>query len=78
MRARHAVGIAGYGAYVPRFRVETAAISAAWRPRGAAGAAVAEKSVPGPDEDVVTMGTGSPRFRSAVRCGWGPSRSHTR
>ncbi len=55
MRARQAVGIAGYGAYVPRFRVATAAISAAWRPRGAGGAAVAEKSVPGPDEDVVTM-----------------------
>jgi hydroxymethylglutaryl-CoA synthase len=55
MKPRQPVGIAGYGAYVPRFRVQTAAISAAWRPRGAAAAAVAEKSVPGPDEDVVTM-----------------------
>lgn len=55
MRAERAVGIVGYGSYVPRFRVRTADISAAWRPRGAAAAAVAEKSVAGPDEDVVTM-----------------------
>jgi hydroxymethylglutaryl-CoA synthase len=55
MRANREVGIAGYGAYVPRLRVRTADISAAWRSRGAAAPAVAEKSVPGPDEDVVTM-----------------------
>ena len=55
MRASRAVGIAGYGAYVPRLRVRTANISATWRVRGAAAPAVAEKSVPGADEDVVTM-----------------------
>lgn len=55
MRSNLAVGIAGYGAYVPRLRVRTADISATWRARGAAAPAVAEKSVPGPDEDVVTM-----------------------
>ena len=55
MRSNRAVGIAGYGAYVPRLRVRTADISATWRARGAAAPAVAEKSVPGPDEDVVTM-----------------------
>jgi hydroxymethylglutaryl-CoA synthase len=55
MRASRAVGIAGYGAYVPRLRVRTADISAAWRVRGAAAPAIAEKSVPGADEDVVTM-----------------------
>ena len=55
MRPNREVGIAGYGAYVPRLRVRTEDISAAWRPRGAAAPAVAEKSVPGPDEDVVTM-----------------------
>jgi hydroxymethylglutaryl-CoA synthase len=55
MKPSRAVGIAGYGAYVPRLRVRTADISATWRARGAAAPAVAEKSVPGPDEDVVTM-----------------------
>jgi hydroxymethylglutaryl-CoA synthase len=55
MRPNRAVGIAGYGAYVPRLRVRTADISATWRSPRAAAPAVAEKSVPGPDEDVVTM-----------------------
>ncbi len=55
MTPNRAVGITGYGAYVPRFRVSTGDISAAWRPRGAVAPAVAEKSVPGPDEDVITM-----------------------
>jgi hydroxymethylglutaryl-CoA synthase len=55
MRASREVGIAGYGAYVPRLRVRTADISATWRVRGAAAPAVAEKSVPAADEDVVTM-----------------------
>ncbi|HEY7216254.1 MAG TPA: hydroxymethylglutaryl-CoA synthase [Thermoanaerobaculia bacterium] len=55
MRPNREVGIAGYGAYVPRLRVRTEDISDVWRPRGAAAPAVAEKSVPGPDEDVVTM-----------------------
>ena len=55
MRSRQPVGIAGYGAYVPRYRASTTAISNTWRPDGAAAAAVAEKSVTGPDEDVVTM-----------------------
>lgn len=57
MRPSRAVGIAGYGAYVPRLRVRTADISAVWRGRvrGAAAPAIAEKSVPGADEDVVTM-----------------------
>lgn len=55
MRPLRPVGIAGYGAYVPRLRVRTADISATWRARGGAAPAVEEKSVPGPDEDVITM-----------------------
>ncbi len=55
MKPRNDVGIAGYGAYVPRLRVRTADISAAWRPPGMTPPAVAEKSVPNHDEDVVTM-----------------------
>ena len=55
MKPHQAVGIAGYGAYVPRLRVRTEDISDAWRPQWSAAPAVAEKSVPAQDEDVVTM-----------------------
>ncbi len=55
MRSQRAVGITGYGAYVPRLRVRTADIAATWRARGSAAPAVAEKSVAAADEDVVTM-----------------------
>ena len=55
MKTREEVGIVGYGAYVPRPRVKTAAISSAWG-RGHAGhPLVREKSVPALDEDTVTM-----------------------
>lgn len=55
MRPQRPVGIAGYGAYVPSYRVRTSDISSVWRARNARAPAVTEKSVPGPDEDVVTM-----------------------
>src|SRR5215510_6169960 len=55
MKSKLPVGILGYGAYVPRMRVKTEDISDAWRAKGAAAPAVAEKSVPSADEDVVTM-----------------------
>ncbi len=55
MKPNRETGIAGYGAYVPRYRVRTDDISAVWRPSGAVPAAVVEKSVAGPDEDVITM-----------------------
>src|SRR5207247_10584139 len=55
MKPGRAVGILGYGAYVPRFRIRTRDIAAVWRATGGAAPPVAEKSVPGPDEDVGTM-----------------------
>ncbi len=55
MKAQRAVGIAGYGAYVPRYRVKTEDISSVWRAKGARAPAVIEKSVCGLDEDVITM-----------------------
>lgn len=48
------MGIASYGAYVPRWRVRTEAIAACWgldRKR----VPIRAKSVPGPDEDTTTM-----------------------
>ncbi len=54
MRTQHAVGIASYGAYVPRWRVRTEAIAACWG-RETSRVPIRAKSVPGPDEDTATM-----------------------
>lgn len=48
------VGIVGYGAYVPRYRIPAQEISKMWT-GGAGGVPIIEKSVNGLDEDVVTM-----------------------
>lgn len=53
-------GIVSYGTYVPKYRVRTADIAAAWNksPEEIIRAlGVREKSVPGVDEDAVTMAT---------------------
>jgi hydroxymethylglutaryl-CoA synthase len=48
------VGIAGYGAYIPRWRIDAAAIAAQWG-RDGRKLPLAEKSMPGADEDTITM-----------------------
>ena len=48
------VGIVGYGAYLPRFRLPASEISRLWT-EGTAGLPVQEKAVAGLDEDVATM-----------------------
>lgn len=47
------VGIIGYGAYIPRYRIPAAEIARVWG--GGGGLPVKEKAVPGLDEDVITM-----------------------
>lgn len=54
MRPHLKVGIAGYGAYVPRYRLPASEVNRIWHD-GQDAAPVTEKSVPGPDEDTVTM-----------------------
>ncbi|GAP63360.1 hydroxymethylglutaryl-CoA synthase [Ardenticatena maritima] len=49
------VGIIGYGAYVPRYRLAAEAIADVWRGGQNAVLPVESKSVPGPDEDTATM-----------------------
>lgn len=55
MKTARPVGIVGYGAYVPRYRVSNRAIALAWGRDGEARLPVPEKSVPAIDEDTVTM-----------------------
>jgi hydroxymethylglutaryl-CoA synthase len=55
VKTARAVGIAGYGAYVPRSRIAARAIAAAWGRSPDARLPLREKSVPSADEDTVTM-----------------------
>ena len=48
------VGIVGYGAYVPRYRIPAKEISKMWT-GGVGGVPILEKAVNGLDEDVITM-----------------------
>lgn len=54
LKPDRAVGIIGYGAYVPRYRLPAAEIARVWTDI-AGGGPVKEKSVPGLDEDTITM-----------------------
>src|SRR4026209_531941 len=48
------VGIVGYGAYVPRYRLPAKEVSRVWT-GGKGGLPIKEKAGPGLDEDVITM-----------------------
>jgi hydroxymethylglutaryl-CoA synthase len=78
------VGIIGYGAYVPRYRLPAAEVARVWT-GGQGGTPVKEKSVPGLDEDVVTMSIEAARNALAradgvdlalIRAVWVGSESH--
>jgi hydroxymethylglutaryl-CoA synthase len=54
LKPAKAVGIIGYGAYVPRYRLPAREVSRIWM-GGRGGLPIKEKAVPGLDEDVATM-----------------------
>jgi hydroxymethylglutaryl-CoA synthase len=54
LKPQQEVGVVGYGAYVPRYRLPAKEVARIWTD-GQGGLPIVEKSVPGPDEDVVTM-----------------------
>ncbi len=64
------IGIIGYGAYVPRYRIAGADISMVWTGRKT-GSPVKEKSVAGLDEDVITMSIEAAR-NAVLRAGIDP------
>lgn len=54
LKPDRAVGIIGYGAYVPQYRIAASEIARVWK-GNEGGLPVKEKAVPGLDEDVITM-----------------------
>lgn len=54
MQPQRPVGLIGYGTYVPRYRIAGKEIARVWTD-GQGGVPVTSKSVPGPDEDTITM-----------------------
>ncbi|MBI3537518.1 MAG: hydroxymethylglutaryl-CoA synthase [Chloroflexi bacterium] len=83
MKPKREVGIVGYGAYVPRYRIRAEEIARVW---GGADDAlpIEEKSVPGLDEDTITMSIEASRNAIAragidaqnLRAVWVGSESH--
>lgn len=77
------VGIIGYGAYVPRYRIAAREIARVWA-GGKGGLPIKEKAVPGLDEDVITMSIEAARNAMAraqieasqLRAVWVGSESH--
>ncbi len=62
------VGITGYGGYVPRYRIRSRDIAAMWGQDPAVvekGLGIMEKSVPGLDEDTITISVQAARYALA-------------
>ncbi|MCK4916053.1 MAG: hydroxymethylglutaryl-CoA synthase, partial [Candidatus Eisenbacteria sp.] len=69
-------GIIGYGAYVPRNRIKVEEIAKVWgadAPSYKKGLMLREKSVPSPDQDVITMSVEATRY-ALKRCGIDPKK----
>jgi hydroxymethylglutaryl-CoA synthase len=83
MKPSEQVGIVGYGAYVPRYRLPATEVARIWA-GGASGVPIIEKAVPGLDEDVITMSIEAARNALAraaidpgeIRAVWVGSESH--
>jgi len=83
MKPKRQVGIVGYGAYVPRFRLPVTEVSRVWTD-GEGGVPIKEKAVPGLDEDKATMSIEAARNALAraaidprlIRAVWVGSESH--
>ncbi|MBM4429261.1 MAG: hydroxymethylglutaryl-CoA synthase [Chloroflexi bacterium] len=83
MKPTREVGIVGYGAYVPRYRLPATEVSRVWTD-GQGGLPVTEKAVAGLDEDTATMAIEAARNAlarggiggEALRAVWVGSESH--
>ncbi len=83
LRPDRSVGIIGYGAYVPRYRLPGSEVARVWT-SGLGGSPIKEKAVAGLDEDVITMSIEAARNALAraqidpqlLRAVWVGSESH--
>jgi hydroxymethylglutaryl-CoA synthase len=83
MKTDRPVGIVGYGAYVPRYRLPASEVSRMWT-GGEGGVPILEKAVNGLDEDVITMSVEAARNAlqraqidpQEIRAVWVGSESH--
>jgi hydroxymethylglutaryl-CoA synthase len=83
MKPSREVGIVGYGAYVPRYRLPATEVDRVWT-EGYSGTPIKEKAVPGPDEDTATMSVEAARNAlqraeidpARIRVVWVGSESH--
>ncbi|MBM3319510.1 MAG: hydroxymethylglutaryl-CoA synthase [Candidatus Eisenbacteria bacterium] len=70
------VGVIGYGAYIPRYRIRVEEIAKTWgadAPSYKRGLLLKEKSVPAPDQDTITMSVEASRY-AVRRAGIDPTR----
>jgi len=83
MKPDRPVGIVGYGAYIPRYRLSASEVNRVWH-GDADSPPIREKAVPGPDEDTVTIAIEATRNALAranvdparIRAVWVGSESH--
>ncbi|MGD8814067.1 MAG: hydroxymethylglutaryl-CoA synthase [Anaerolineales bacterium] len=83
LKPEEQVGIVGYGAYIPRYRLPAREVARIWT-GGEGGVPIVEKAVPGLDEDVITMSIEAARNAMAradidpseIRAVWVGSESH--
>lgn len=83
LRSENPVGIVGYGAYIPRYRLPATEVARVWT-GGLSGTPIKEKAVAGLDEDVITMAIEASRNALArasldptlIRAVWVGSESH--
>ena len=84
LRPNRPVGLVGYGAYVPRYRLPAVEVARVWAGGKTAGLPIKEKAVAGLDEDVITMSIEAARNALAraqidpelLRAVWVGSESH--
>ncbi|MCD6118579.1 hydroxymethylglutaryl-CoA synthase [bacterium] len=68
-------GIIGWGAHIPRYRIKVEEIAKVWgadAPSYKRGLLLYEKSVPGPDQDTITLSTEAAK-RAVIRAGIDPA-----